>query len=109
MKRSETKFATTTARATAVALGKSVRNARVARGWSRQELAERAKSSQPTLQRLEAGGVEVAMGTWLSVMDVLGMLTQLRLDALHDPVAEKLLDQTRAKRPIRPSAKDLDF
>ncbi len=49
------------------------------------------------------------MGTWLSVMDVLGMLTQLRLDALHDPVAEKLLDQTRAKRPIRPSAKDLDF
>lgn len=108
-KRTERKFATDAALRTTAALGRSVRNARVARGWSRKELAERANTSMPTLQRLEAGGVEVAMGTWLSVLDVLGMLSQLQVDQIHDAVAERLLDQTRARMPLRPSTKDLDF
>lgn len=109
MKRKEAGFATDGAKQVALALGRSARNARVARGWSREELAQRASTSTATLQRLEGGGVGIALGTWLSVLDVLGMLRQLRLQELRDPVAEHVLDQTRAKRPIRPSDKDLDF
>lgn len=108
-KRTEANFASESAKRVTAALGKSVRNARMARGWSRHELAERAMTSPATLQRLESGGVEVAMGTWLSVLDVLDMLSQLKIEQLHDPVAERLLDQTRTKLPLRAAKKDLDF
>ena len=44
-------------------LGVQVRALREQRGWSQQELARRAGTSQPAIARLEAGGVDPRLAT----------------------------------------------
>ncbi|WP_369925608.1 helix-turn-helix domain-containing protein [Xanthomonas sp. NCPPB 2632] len=85
-----------------------VKTARLARGWSQVELAERARISAPTMTRLEKGVVSASLGTWLSVFDALGLLRLF--ERLEDRASDALLDETRAKRPVRSSTRDdLDF
>lgn len=106
MRRKESAFAIPAVVATTRHLGTLVRQARLARVWTQAELAERARVSLATLKRIEAGAVEASLGSWLSVLDRLGLLPLLQ--ALKDPTSAALLSSTQAKRSRR-SEEDLDF
>lgn len=100
-------FATPGASKAASHLGRLVRDARLARRMPQTELAVRAKTSKLTIMRIERGAVETALGTWLRVLEQLGLLGQVM--ALNDPIARALAEQGPRRR-ARPSAKvDLDF
>lgn len=107
MQRKESDFATPAAQSTAAHLGKLVRQARLARMWTQQALAERARLSLATLKRLEGGAVEVSLGGWLSVFECLGLLPLLR--ELRDPASAAVLDATRMQRARPRQREDLDF
>ena len=107
MRRKEAEFATSSAVKAAVHLGNLVRQARLARSWTQQGLAERARVSLATLKRMEGGAVEVSLGGWLAVFESLGLLPLL--GNLCDPASAALLDATRAKRARGGRRDDLDF
>lgn len=107
MRRKEFDFATPAAQATAAHIGELVRQARLARAWTQQALAERARISLATLKRMEGGAVEVSLGGWLSVFECLGLLPLLR--ELRDPASAALLDATRTQRARSRKRDDLDF
>lgn len=109
MRRKESDFASLASSRAAVHLAGLVRQARLARGWSQAELAERARLSAPTMHRIEKGAVETSLGAWLAVLERLGLLHLL--ENLRDPASAALLDATRAQRPRRKSsaAKGLEF
>ena len=108
MRRTESSFASPAVQSSARHLAMLVRQGRLARRWSRAELAERARVSVETLKRMEAGSVSTSLGIWLSVLERLGLLP--RIAAISDPASQALLDETRAKRARRkPAADDLDF
>ena len=71
------------------------------------ELALRAKTSIPTLRRIEGGAPETSLGTWLAVMEQVGLLP--RLAALDDPATRAMLAEHQPKRARRSAADDLDF
>ena len=107
MRRKEADFATPAALKAAAHLGDLVRQARLARSWTQQGLAERARIGLATLKRLEGGAVEVSLGGWLAVLETLGLLPLI--DGLRDPASAALLDTTKTKR-VRPRQRDdLDF
>lgn len=54
-------------------MGCRVRIARLKRGWSEVELAERARISRATLQKLERGHPAVAVGLAFEACSVLGI------------------------------------
>ena len=107
MRRKEAEFATSSAVKAAVHLGNLVRQARLARSWTQQDLAERARVSLATLKRMEGGAVEVSLGGWLAVLESLGLLPLIA--TLQDPASAALLDQTRSRRARRGQRDDLDF
>lgn len=107
MRRSESEFATPGALKAAAHLGTLVRQARLARSWTQQGLAERARISLATLKRMERGAIEVSLGGWLSVFESLALLPLF--NAMRDPASAALLDATKAKRARRRSRDDLDF
>lgn len=107
MRRKEADFATPAATRAAAHFAGLVRQARLARSWTQQGLAERARISLATLKRMEGGAVEVSLGGWLAVFESLGLLPLLR--ALRDPASAALLDATKAKRVRSGKRGDLDF
>lgn len=107
MRRTSTDYATIASLNTAKHLGTLVKNARKARGWSQQSLAERARISINTMNRLEKGNVSISLGTWLAVFERLGLL--VKLDQLQDPVSDAILERTKTKHPVRHDSSDLDF
>jgi len=107
MRKKEADFATAAATKAATHLGDLVRQARLARSWTQQGLAERARIGLATLKRVEGGAVEVSLGGWLAVLEVLGLLPLI--DALRDPASAALLDATRRRRARPRQAVDLDF
>lgn len=107
MRRKESDFASPVAQATAAHFGELVRQARLARVWTQQALAERARISLATLKRMEGGAVEVSLGGWLSVFECLGLLPLLR--EVRDPASAALLDATRTQRAHPRKRDDLDF
>lgn len=107
MRRSVSQAVTPAVAATATHLGALVRQARLARRWTQATVAERAKLSKPTYVRLERGGVEVSLGAWLSVLDVLGLLGAI--DEIRDPASEIRLKQSQAQRARPRTRQDLDF
>lgn len=100
-------FATPETRRAARHLGRLVREARLARRMPQTELAARARTSPATVIRIEKGSVETALGTWLSVMEQIGLLKQVQ--ALADPVSEVMLAEHKARRARRNATPDLDF
>lgn len=94
-------------RRTAKFLGKLVRDARLARRMPQRELADRARSSEQTLRRLEAGSPAVSMGAYLAAMEQVGLLPLLA--ALRDPASETLMEEHRLRRARLNTAKDMDF
>jgi transcriptional regulator with XRE-family HTH domain len=88
-----------------------IRDARRRRGLPAGVVAERALTSRPTLQRIEAGDHGVSVGIYAAVLQALGLLEGL--GQLADPsrdvvglamVSEKLPKRVRLRRS--PSAGD---
>lgn len=88
-------------------LARLVREARLARRMPQRELAVRARTSVPTLQRMEKGAVETSLGTWLSVMQQVGLLALI--NDLRDPTSTALLEQHKTRRARPAASRDLDF
>ena len=108
MKTDATTNATRRALLTGKSLGRAVKSARLARNLPQDDLAERARVSRRTLQRIEAGEVAVALGAVLNVLEVLGLLGQL--DAVEADASRVALESNPRKRAVGSDAsKDLDF
>lgn len=108
MKRDATQIMTPSAQGVARHLGSLVRQARLARRWTVEELAERTRIGTATLKRIERGLPSVSLGIWLLVFERLGLLRML--SELDDPAATALVNQTRARRVRHKRANaDLDF
>jgi transcriptional regulator with XRE-family HTH domain len=96
------------------ALGERLRLARVRRSLSAVVFAERMGVSRMTLSRLEKGAPNVALGTYLRALRILGLERDLDLLAKDDVLGRKLQDlQMESRGPSRrgssgPNAQDDD-
>ena len=88
-------------------LGHRLAAARVAKGWSQQDLARRVAASRRTVVNIEAGSPGVAVGTVLHI----AWLLDVRLDdgpgrMLSEPEVRRRISPRRGaqKNPV-----DLDF
>jgi transcriptional regulator with XRE-family HTH domain len=81
-------------------LGKDISDARKRRRISTQTMAERAMISRPTLAKVERGDPGVGMGTYATIVFVLGMIG--RVADLVDPSQDRLgLDLESENLPKR--------
>lgn len=87
-------------------LGADLRDARRRRRIPTALLAERARISRSTLRKAELGEATVSMGTYATLLFLLGMLDRLAdlADASHDRVGlsleeERLPKRIRTRRP----------
>lgn len=81
-------------------LGRDLRTMRLRRHLTMELIAERARTSRPTLQRVENGDPTVGMGIYASVMQALGVLP--RLAQLADPMTDEVgLSLAEAEVPQR--------
>jgi transcriptional regulator with XRE-family HTH domain len=82
-------------------LGERVRLARLRRRYSAADVAARAGITRSTLYRVEQGEAGVALGTYVSVLKVLGLDGDLDAVAKDDVLGQKLQD---LQLPIRRKA-----
>jgi transcriptional regulator with XRE-family HTH domain len=83
-------------------LGQDIRDARLRRRIPTEILAERASISRMTLYKVEKGDVNVAMGTYATILFVLGMID--RVGDLAEPTEDLIgrqLDEERLPKRIR--------
>lgn len=96
-----------------VQLGQRIRLARIRRGWSVAELAEKAGINRNTLTALELGRPGTAVGVSFTVLWALGLDTSLNAVAdpdndLHGKALEASRRPARAGKP-RKQDDDYDF
>lgn len=94
-------------------LGQRIRLARIRRGWSVAELAEKAGINRNTLTALELGRPGTAVGVSFTVLWALGLDTSLNAVAdpdndLHGKALEASRRPTRVGKP-RKQTDDYDF
>lgn len=87
-------------------LGQDIRDARLRRRIPTELLAERASISRMTLYNVEHGDPGVSMGTYATILFVLGMIDQVNnlADASEDTLGRQLEEEQLPKR-IRLSRK----
>jgi transcriptional regulator with XRE-family HTH domain len=73
-------------------LGENIKLARLRRGLSGVQAAERAGIARSTLQLIEKGEPGVAMSSYLQVLFILGLEKDLLNIAANDPFGRKLQD-----------------
>lgn len=98
----------------AAQLGQRIRLARVRRGWSGSDLAERAGVNRNTISALENGKPGTAIGVYLSVLWALGL--EKTLDSVADPaldthgaILEASRRPQRVRRALSKKKDDYDF
>ena len=73
-------------------LGERIKLARLRRKYSQEIVADRAGISRPTLTAVENGEAKVTMGTYASILLILGMLEDISAVANDDVLGRKLQD-----------------
>lgn len=84
--------------------GENIKLARLRRKLSTEQVAERANISRPTLTAIEKGAPTVSIGSYLLVLQVLGLERDFLQLAKDDELGRKLQDariRTRARAPKR--------
>ncbi|MEI6827605.1 MAG: helix-turn-helix domain-containing protein [Desulfuromonadales bacterium] len=84
------------------ALGQRLRDARLRRRFSMETVCVRADISRPTLYKVENGDPSVAIGSYLQVLRVLGMVEDLSLIAKEDVLGRRLQDESLPQRKRAP-------
>lgn len=81
-------------------LGRDIKDARRRRRIAMAIVAERASVSKPTLIRVERGDPSVSIGSYATVLFVMGMADRLAdlADARNDPVGLQLEEENLPKR-----------
>jgi transcriptional regulator with XRE-family HTH domain len=81
-------------------LGRDIKDARRRRRIAMAIVAERASVSKPTLIRVERGDPSVSVGSYATVLFVMGMADRLAdlVDARNDPVGLQLEEENLPKR-----------
>lgn len=64
-------------------LGENVRRARVERGWTQEELADRTSLAVVQISRIERGRREVRLSTVIKLIEGLGVAPEALLDGLY--------------------------
>ncbi|HSB92955.1 MAG TPA: helix-turn-helix transcriptional regulator [Flavitalea sp.] len=73
-------------------LGENIKLARLRRKLSTEQVAERANIARTTLWAIEKGSPNVAMGSYIQVLFVLGLEKDLLKVAGDDPLGRRLQD-----------------
>jgi transcriptional regulator with XRE-family HTH domain len=87
-----------------VEVGENIKLARLRRKLSAEQVAERANISRPTLVEIEKGSPTVSIGSYLLVLNVLGLEKDFLFLAKDDDLGRKLQDakiSTRERAPKR--------
>lgn len=87
------------------ALGQRLKDARLRRRFSMETVCARAGISRPTLAKVEQGEPSVAMGTYLQVLRVLGLVADLSMVAREDALGRRLQDEALPQRQRAPRKK----
>ncbi|MEI6756574.1 MAG: helix-turn-helix domain-containing protein [Chlorobium sp.] len=87
------------------ALGQRLRDARLRRRFSMETVCARANLSRPTLYKIENGDPSVAMGFYVQVLRVLGLLGDVSLIAKEDKLGRQLQDESLPLRRRAPRKK----
>jgi transcriptional regulator with XRE-family HTH domain len=85
-------------------MGANIKLARLRRKLSSEQVAERANISRPTLSAIEKGAPTVSIGSYLLVLQVLGLESDFLLLAKDDELGRKLQDariNTNERAPKR--------
>ncbi len=85
-------------------MGENIKLARLRRKFSSQQVAERANISRPTLSAIEKGQPTVSIGSYLLVLQVLGLEKDFLFLAKDDELGRKLQDaniSTNERAPKR--------
>ena len=85
-----------------VSLGQRLRDARLRRRFSMETVCVRADISRPTLYKVENGDPSVAMGIYVQVLRVLGLVEDLGLLAKEDLLGRRLQDEALPRRQRAP-------
>ncbi|MCK4922006.1 MAG: helix-turn-helix transcriptional regulator [Bacteroidales bacterium] len=88
-------------------MGENIKLARLRRKLSSEQVAERANISRPTLIAIEKGSPGASMGSYLIVLQVLGLEKDFLLVAKDDELGRKLQDAEISTRKRAPRRKDL--
>jgi transcriptional regulator with XRE-family HTH domain len=91
-----------------VALGTRVRHARLRRHLTASAVADDAGITRTTLHRVERGAPAITIGTFVKVMGVLDLASDLALLARDDTAGRRLQDERlpRARRASRPARRE---
>ena len=87
------------------ALGQRLKDARLRRRFSMETVCARADISRPTLYKVENGDPSVAIGAYVQVMRVLGLVEDLSLIAKEDVRGRRLQDESLPHRKRAPRKK----
>ncbi len=90
-----------------VEMGDNIKLARLRRRLSMEQVAERANISRPTLVAIEKGSPTVSIGSYLLVLQILGLEKDLLLIAKDDKLGRKLQDAQISTNVRAPKRKNL--
>ena len=88
-------------------MGGNIKLARLRRKLSTEQVAERANISRPTLVAIEKGAPTVSIGSYLLVLQVLGLEKDFLLIATDDVLGRKLQDAQISTNKRAPKRKNL--
>ncbi len=91
------------------ALGQRLKDARLRRRFSMETVCARADISRPTLYKVEKGDPTVAIGIYVNVLRVLGLVADLGVIAKEDAIGRRIQDDALPYRKRAPRRKKLEL